>query len=205
MKYLILSILIFIGLTGYSQNITLKNGDLIFQSIDCGPLCDAINQVTEGYKGHDFNHMGMVVIKENTVFVLEASGKEVKLTPYKNFEGKTNLPMYVGRLKKRFNKLIPVAISFGLKQLGKPYDDAYLYDNGKYYCSELIYDCFLEAKGTPVFKLYPMTYKVPGSNDYFEVWEDYFNNLNIEVPEGKLGCNPGGISRSGKIKILGKI
>ena len=205
MKYLLISLLLFIGLSGYSQNVMLRNGDLIFQSVDCGPLCDAINQVTEGYKGLDFNHMGMVVIKENTVFVLEASGKAVKLTPYKSFVEKTDLPMYVGRLKNRFQKLIPKAISFGLKQLGKPYDNAYLYDNGKYYCSELIYDCFLEAKGAPVFSLFPMTYKSPSSNDYFEVWEAYFNNLNMEVPEGKLGCNPGGISRSKKIKILGEI
>ena len=206
MKYGLLFLLLVFGLKSYSQHLALKNGDLIFQSIDCGPLCDAINQVTEGYRGLDFNHMGMVVIKDAKVYVLEASGTDVKLTAYTDFLKKTKKPIYVGRLKKRYQALIPKAITFGLQQLGKPYDDAYLYNNGKYYCSELIYDCFLEANnGIPVFKLYPMTYKSPGQGTYFEVWETYFKALQMEVPEGQLGCNPGGISTSRKLKIVGTI
>jgi|SRR5690606_5654017 len=187
----------------FSQNIQLKNGDFIFQSMNCGELCDAINQVTEGYKGIDFNHMGMIVIQNDSILVLEASGSEVKLTPLDTFKSYTNQTMYIGRLKKRHQKLIPNAINFGLQQLGTPYDDAYLYNNESYYCSELIYDCFLKANGKPFFKLYPMTFKAPGSNDYFEAWTAYYQKLNIEIPEGKPGCNPGGISTSKKINILG--
>ncbi len=205
MKRALLAIQFLMACSAVAQAIPLKEGDLIFQSIDCGPLCDAINQVTEGYKGIDFNHMGMVLIKAGNVYVLEASGKKVKLTPYNNFKQKTKQPMYVGRLKKRYRALISGAIAFGLKQLGKPYDDEYLYDNGKYYCSELIYDCFLKAHGSPVFKLKPMTYKAPDTDTFFAVWEDYFKALDVEVPEGKPGCNPGGLSKSRKIKILGTI
>ena len=188
-----------------AQKIELKTGDLIFQSMNCGELCEAINQVTEGYKGIDFNHIGMVVIENDSVFVLEASGNSVKLTPYQKFISYTELPMYVGRLKKRYEKLIPEAVSFGMKQLGLPYDNEYLYNNGKYYCSELIYDCFKTANKEPFFFLYPMTFKSPNSKEFFSVWEEYYNNLNIKVPEGELGCNPGGISTSKKIKILGTL
>lgn len=189
----------------YAQKLQLKTGDFIFQSIPCGKLCDAINQVTDGYKGIDFNHMGMVIIQDEKIFVLEAGGKEVKLTPYKMFISYTNLPMYVGRLKKRYQKLIPDAVEFGLQQLGKPYDQEYLYNNEQYYCSELIYDCFLSANKKPLFKLYPMTFKAPNSDEYFEVWQKYFQNLNMTVPEGELGCNPGGISTSKRMRILGKL
>ncbi len=190
----------------FSQNkIELQNGDFIFQSMHCGPLCDAINQVTEGYNGIDFNHMGMVVIQEGNIYILEASGQEVKLTPYAIFCSYTDLPMYVGRLKKRYRKLIPSAVAFGLQQLGIPYDDEYLYDNDKYYCSELIYDCFLKAYGKPLFELFPMTFKAPGSQNYFAVWEAYYQKLNVAIPEGQPGCNPGGISTSKKIKILGTL
>ncbi|MBD0824516.1 YiiX/YebB-like N1pC/P60 family cysteine hydrolase [Aestuariibaculum marinum] len=204
MKVLFLPFFLFVCL-GYAQTFQLQNGDLIFQSIDCGPLCDAINQVTEGYQGNDFNHMGMVVIQGKKRYVLEASGTEVSLTPYDAFVSKSDMPMYVGRLKKRYRNLIPEAIAFGEKQLGKPYDVNYLYDNDKYYCSELIYDCFLNANGKPFFKLFPMTYKAPGSEVYFKVWEDYFKNLNMEVPEGQPGCNPGGMSLSKKIRIIGTL
>ena len=188
-----------------AQKIELKTGDLIFQSMNCGELCEAINQVTEGYKGIDFNHMGMVVIENDSVFVLEASGNSVKLTPYQTFISYTDLPMYVGRVKKRFKKLIPEAVSFGKNQLGLPYDNEYIYNNGKYYCSELIYDCFKEANKEPFFVLYPMTFKAPNSKEFFNVWAEYYKNLNIEIPEGQLGCNPGGISTSKKIKILGTL
>ncbi|MDK2772308.1 YiiX/YebB-like N1pC/P60 family cysteine hydrolase [Flavobacterium haoranii] len=188
-----------------AQKIELKTGDLIFQSMNCGELCEAINQVTEGYKGIDFNHMGMVVIENDSVFVLEASGNSVKLTPYQTFTSYTDLPMYVGRVKKRFKKLIPEAVSFGKNQLGVPYDNEYIYNNGKYYCSELIYDCFKEANKEPFFVLYPMTFKAPNSKEFFNVWAEYYKNLNIEIPEGQLGCNPGGISTSKKIKILGTL
>lgn len=205
MKRKLILFFLFTFYWNFSQNIQLKNGDFIFQSMNCGELCDAINQVTEGYKGIDFNHMGMIVIQNDSILVLEASGSEVKLTPLETFKSYTNQTMYVGRLKKRFQKLIPNAIEFGKKQLGTPYDDAYLYDNGSYYCSELIYDCFLQANGKPFFKLYPMTFKAPGSNDYFEAWTAYYQKLNIEIPEGKPGCNPGGISVSNKIKILGTL
>jgi hypothetical protein len=92
-----------------------------------------------------------------------------------------------------------------MAQMGVLYDDQYLYDNGKYYCSELIYDAFKAAnKNKPFFKLFPMTYKKPGSDAYFPAWKVYFEHLNMEVPEGKPGCNPGGISLSDKIDILGQ-
>ena len=60
---------------GFSQNIKLKTGDILFQSMNCGPLCEAINEVTEGYQGKDFSHLGIVYIKNDFVFVIEAAGK----------------------------------------------------------------------------------------------------------------------------------
>lgn len=149
--------------------------------------------------------MGMVYIKNDSIYIIEASGNAVKTTPITTFKSYTDKPMYVGRLKKRFRKYIPQAISFSLQQIGVPYDDAYLYNNGSYYCSELIYDAFLEAYKKPFFQLFPMTFKSPKSNAFFEVWVDYYQKLNMEIPEGKLGCNPGGISTSKKLKIIGKL
>ena len=190
---------------GFSQNVKLKTGDILFQSMNCGPLCEAINEVTEGYQGKDFSHLGMVYIKNDSVFVIEAAGKAVKITSFETFKTYTTEEMFVGRLKRKYRKYIPEAISFSLQQLGDPYDDEYLYNNGKYYCSELIYDAFLHAYKKPLFDLYPMTFKSPKSNEYFEVWADYYENLQMEIPEGQLGCNPGGISTSDKLRIIGTL
>lgn len=112
-----------------TQPIQLKEGDLIFQNLACGPLCDAINAVTQGYKGNKFSHMGMVTLRNDSVLIIEASGKDVHVTPLKNFLSKSAFPHYVGRLKPPYQKLIPKAIAFSMLQMGVAYDDQYLYDN----------------------------------------------------------------------------
>jgi hypothetical protein len=114
--------------------------------------------------------------------------------------------MLVGRLKQQYQKLIPNAIAFSTYQLGVPYDDEYVYNNGAYYCSELIYDAFMFANGgKPFFTLYPMTYKQPGTNEFFPAWVDYYKDINKAIPEGQPGCNPGGISKDSKLDILGSL
>ena len=49
----------------------------------------------------------------------------------------------------------------------------------------------------------PMTYKQPGTNDFFPAWVEYYNELGKPIPEGLPGCNPGGMSVSDKIEIVG--
>ena len=200
-----IAFIFFFSFVGFSQNSTLKSGDLLFQSMNCGPLCEAINEVTSGYQGHDFSHLGLVYIKNDSILVIEASGSSVKITPYETFKTYTAEKMFVGRLKRKYRALIPEAIAFALQQIGVPYDEEYVYNNGKYYCSELLYDAFLHANKKPLFDLFPMTFKSPKTEEYFEVWVDYYKKLNIEIPEGKPGCNPGGISTSDKLKIIGTV
>jgi len=187
----------------FAQKTELKNGDLLFININCGGMCDAINAVTNGYKNNDFNHMGLVVTTNNKdFFVYEAIGSAVVKTPLNNFLAYTKKTVYVGKLKSKYTDLIPKAISFCESQLGVPYDDDFLYDNGKYYCSELIYDAFKFAnKNKPFFKLFPMTYKEPKSDNFFPVWTEHFAKRGIEIPEGKPGCNPGGMSLDKKITL----
>ena len=204
MKKLIFSIIF--PLLAFAQQPGLKDGDLLFQDMDCGPLCDAIEAVTEGYGGNDFSHMGLVYHRNDTIYIIEAAGSAVRLTPLEKFRGYTNKPMLVGRVKPGYSELAPAAIAFSLKQVGVPYDDEYVYDNGSYYCSELIYDAFLFANGgRPFFTLYPMTYKQPGTDDFFPAWTDYYKKLGKPIPEGLPGCNPGGISVSDKIEIIGSL
>ena len=200
---------IFVGYHSLAQTITQKDlqpGDLIFQNLDCGPMCDAIEAVTEGVDGQDFSHVALVCKQGDSLVVIEAIGKGVHYTSLSNFSKRTTNKMYVGRVKSQYKKLIAKAETFAEKQNGIPYDDEFIYNNGKYYCSELVYDAFKFANNDkPFFTLYPMTYKQPGSNDFFPVWVDYFKKLNKQIPEGQPGCNPGGLSRSDKIDIIGTL
>lgn len=180
----------------------LRNGDLLFQDLDCGPLCDAIEQVTLSYGGRHFSHIGLVSIDGDSVYIIEAIGNKVQLTPLHLFVGRTKKEILLGRVKRKFKNVAIEAVVKAKQKIDIPYDDAFLYDNGKYYCSELLYDAFKEAnQNQDFFLLSPMTFKRPGSNDFFPVWIDYYEKLNIPIPEGKAGINPGGISLSPRLKM----
>lgn len=203
MKQLFLILIAFVYIGCNPADKTLKTGDLIFQNIDCGPLCEAINAVTIGFEGKKFNHMGMVVKKNDSLFIIEAAGDAVRMISLEDFSKNTSTPMYLGRLSSKYQYLIPDAVAFATTKIGTPYDDAYIYGNGNYYCSELIYDAFAFAYKKPFFELQPMTFKKPETNTFFPAWVDHYEALGIPIPEGEPGCNPAGISLSDKIDILG--
>ena len=59
MKFIFLCLLpiVVVAQKPYQQKI--KTGDLLFQNLDCGSLCDAIETVTEGYNAQKFSHIGL--------------------------------------------------------------------------------------------------------------------------------------------------
>ncbi|MBB6463941.1 YiiX/YebB-like N1pC/P60 family cysteine hydrolase [Flammeovirga kamogawensis] len=208
MKNLLYSLLciLFCGCTTTSFNISdLKPGDIIFQDVDCGPFCDAVDKVTSGYNGKDFSHCALVVQENDSLFIIEAVGQGVVKTSFHQFFGKKIAAggTLVGRVKKQYAYLAPKAAKNAFQYLGKEYDDVFDINNDKYYCSELVYETYREANnGKDVFKLFPMTYKDPDTQDYFPIWVDYFKKLNVQIPEGEPGLNPGGVSKSDYLDII---
>jgi len=187
----------------------LQEGDLLFQDLDCGPLCDAIEAVTESrVPGKDFSHCGMVVKMNDTLMVIEAIGDQVQLNSLHDFFHRSGdstavKNVIIGRVKKRFRFLAEEAAEYATRQLGKPYDDAFLLNNGKWYCSELVYESFKKANGgRDFFEVQPMTFKDPATGAFFPAWETYYEELGVEIPEGQEGINPGLLSRSDNIRIV---
>jgi len=198
-----------IFLSGQQTCFLPQHGDLLFQDLDCGPLCEAIESVTEGYQGADFSHMGLVVLRsDSSRWVLEASGEGVIETPLEQFihrsadsSGKPKI--MVARLKEPYLQLIPEVMQLKEKYLGLPYNTSYIWNDSTYYCSQLIYTLFEQANdGKPFFELQAMTFKVPNGSEMNTAWKEYYKELGIEIPEGKPGCNPGGISRSEKLEVV---
>jgi uncharacterized protein YycO len=204
--------LIVIGIAGCRSNsdkILLQPGILLFSDSDCGPLCDAIEKVTKGYQGANLSHVGITANDENgRMIVIEAVSKGVVAVNLQEFLNRNTdangLPkIIVGRLKKSYRRLIPAAIREAKALKGRPYDKEFEIGNDKYYCSELIYEIFRKANdGKPIFELKPMTFKDPQTGQILPVWRQYFAELEIDVPEGKLGINPGSISRSSVLDII---
>ena len=75
----------------------------------------------------------------------------------------------------------------------------FLINNEKYYCSELIYEAFLSDS---IFELQPMTFLHPETNETLDSWKDYYKKLRVEIPQNKLGINPGVMSLSEKIEMV---
>lgn len=190
------------------DSLSVQEGDLLFQQSNCGPLCDAIEEVTQGFRGAKFSHIGLVFCHQDSFFVIEAISKGVTITPLGTFlerslDNHGHPKVCIGRLKKEFTYLIKPTIGYAMEYVGKPYDNYYSMDNDSYYCSELIYLAFYRANNNkPFFPLQPMTYISPKSGKTFPVWESYFKSMGVPVPEGKPGINPGGISQSPNLNII---
>lgn len=186
----------------------LQEGDLLFQDLDCGPLCEAIESVTQGINRAHFSHVAIVYKKtKDKVILIEAIGSEVKYIDLNDFLKRSyddygRPKVVVGRLKDR--NIIKKAIINLDNYIGKPYDDAFDMENDSYYCSELVYFAFQNEKGENIFSMNPMTYKDKESGKFFQPWVEYFKKLNKDVPEGQPGINPGGISRDKNVDILYK-
>jgi len=185
-----------------------REGDMLFQDGACGDFCDAIRAVTSGYEGKDFSHNGMLMKENEKWYVLEAISAGVSQTKLDDFlnrhlDSLQNPKVVVGRLKPEYQHLIPATLMEAELLLGKPYDSGFDLQNDSYYCSELIHLSLQKAnQGKPVFAVNPMTFKDPDSDDFFPVWKMYFEKLKMEIPEGKPGLNPGGMSLDPAIEII---
>ncbi|MEA3328935.1 MAG: YiiX/YebB-like N1pC/P60 family cysteine hydrolase [Candidatus Omnitrophota bacterium] len=210
----LLAVIVFV--TGCNQDLLQKNpvfilhpGDLLFQDLDCGPFCDAIEKVTTGYKRANLSHIGIVADGDHgNVVVIEALLTGVEVTPIDTFLDRSHdtngrPKVLVGRLIPKHRCLIPFVLREALALKGKPYDKLFGIDNDAYYCSELVYHCFLKANnGKPIFELQPMTFMDPKTGKTFPVWKEYFEQLKAPIPQGNLGINPGDISRSHILTII---
>ena len=201
-----------------NNDFQLQIGDILFQDLDSSPLCDAIEIVTPGYNNNNFSHIGIIVelgdpncinpnyIYEDNIRVLEAIPNKVTTTKLDSFlnrsiDSNEKPKVIVGRLKKRYQYSILDAVNFLKSKIGVEYDHYFIKDNNKYYCSELIYEAFEKDS---VFRLYPMTFIDPITNNTMNLWQEYYSKLETKIPEGEPGINPGIMSISENIKIVHK-
>ena len=201
-----------------------KVGDFLFQDLDSSPICDAIELVTPGYKNGNFSHVGIIIeggiplctdpdrkFEEKYFYsinedfkVLEALPGGVQITSLDSFlvrskDHNNNPKVIAGRLKLNYQGSLQDAIPFLRSKTGVDYDDAFMINNEKYYCSELIYEAF--AKDS-IFKLHPMTFLHPATRDTLKAWQNYYAELGVKIPQNQLGINPGIMSISEKIEII---
>ena len=139
--FTLLLLLVLVGVQSFKQRpapaaSALKEGDIVFQTSTTqqAPLIIAATH-------SPWSHCGIIIEKTDGLYVLEAIST-VSLTPYQQWVER-GMGKRVGM--KRYTEE-PVKIKYR-KYLGKPYDLAFKFDNGKWYCSELVYDIYKRQLG----------------------------------------------------------
>ena len=124
----------------------LKEGDIVFQTSKSSQSKYIILATRS-----QWSHCGIIIERPDGLYVLEAIST-VSLTPYQQWVDR-------GKGKhvsmKRYTEE-PVKIKYS-KYLGKPYDLAFKFGNGKWYCSELVYDIYKRQLGVELCKPRPVS------------------------------------------------
>ena len=172
---------------------SLRSGDLLFVSDSTG-MGQAVQESTGRY-----SHVAIVERRGDSLYVIDATHTYgVARRPLGQLleEG---MPVDVYRQKAPFDTAALMARA--CEQIGKPYDNAFLPDNGALYCSELIYMVYLSRQGKPLFSTKPMNWRDADGNlpDY---WVEHFRKLGMPVPEGVEGTNPADLARSSVLKYV---
>lgn len=190
------------------ESFRFESGDLLFQDMDCGELCDAIEVVTPTVNERHLSHVALAYVVKDSIWVIESWENNVHLLPISAFmnrsvNGSGKPKVMVGRVSADYQNLAGRAVGFALEQRGRPYDKEMEYDNNKYYSSELIFDAFKAAnKGRALFDVQEMNFSDPKNWKILPFWKDYFDELKIKVPEGKTGFNAAALANDDNVEIV---
>ncbi|MDR0789296.1 MAG: hypothetical protein LBO06_00715 [Bacteroidales bacterium] len=196
--------------TTHAQNdFWLQKGDLLFQANEPSQLANAIEGAGKGYNNYAFSHVGIVNIEGADTVVIEAVPKYgVRIVSLQTFladsqKDKSGKPLVcVGRLLPQYESVIEQSVNRAAALAGKAYNNSFLPNTGAYYCSELVFECFLDANGSSVFTSSAMSFKDKETNEFYLAWVEFFSQLDMPIPEGVVGTNPNDMSNDKAIKIV---
>lgn len=185
-------------LTSCAHEYRPQSGDLLFEVAADSDFSQAITQATAHHDTLKFSHVAIVEMWRDTPYVLEAAPRMgVVRTPLKKFlQGAHRISdkpgVVVMRLAKPFS--MEQVILRAKSHIGEAYDWHFRPDNGKMYCSELVYESFRDEDGKPIFSAKPMNFRdEDGHLPAF--WVELFERLGEPVPEGVPGTNPNDLAK----------
>jgi uncharacterized protein YycO len=128
-----------------------REGDILFQALPNPPGLDLVDTI-EGSTGSSYSHCGMVCFKGQAWKVIEAIGP-VQETPLEEWIARgRDKQVWAYRLREKERPHIPAMLDAMRKDLGKPYDIHYRFDDQAIYCSELIWRGWKSATGRELGK-----------------------------------------------------
>lgn len=184
----------------------LKTGDLLFQAGKTSDMSRAITAATEKNGRIDYSHVGIALHSPGADSVLEATGSGVRIVPLRDFLDRSaridGRPAVVA-MRLRDTTGTAASVARARSYLGLPYDWSYLPDNGKLYCSELVWESYRTCDGERLFPARPMNFRAAdGSMPSF--WTELFAELGEPIPEGVPGTNPNDMADEAILEEIGR-
>ena len=190
----------------------IKTCDLIFITIpqnspNKNGYISTINNEKEicihvGILKNDSNEEEIKIIEADTIKGVNCSSlklfieKSLKSNPLKRF--------YIKRIKNSNETDIKRWIVELEKYIGKKYNSYYVPTKDLLYNSELIHTIFKDKNGEYLFNEIPMNFKNE-EGKYNSYWIDHFKNLNMDIPQGKIGTDPDQIMKNEILEQISEI
>ncbi|MDE5609140.1 MAG: hypothetical protein K2I66_02000 [Bacteroidales bacterium] len=176
-----------------------QSGDLLFVLADASAFSGAIADATAQHDSLKFSHVAIVGVQNGQPYVVEASSRcGVARTAWDTFfslapkiDGK---PGVVAMRVVADGFHAEQALARAETHIGEAYDWSFLPNNGKMYCSELVYESYLLEDGRALFSARPMNFR-NAEGHLPEFWRTLFEELGEAVPEGIPGTNPNDLSK----------
>lgn len=177
----------------------LQNGDLIFESVGKSAAAKAIDAATARESGESFSHVAIIEVAEDGIYAIEAASESgVQRITLDDFlaaathDESGNPAVTVMRLDGKYDA--EAFIANAKRYIGEPYDHYFMPDNGRMYCSELVYESYRDENGNPIFTARPMNFRA-ADGTMPEYWVALFEALGEPIPQGVPGTNPNDMAR----------
>lgn len=190
----------------------LRTGDLLFQC-GTGAMTEAIVDATGDAHPLNYTHVGILLAADRSAqreptgypfspapadSVLEATTdggvRIVALAAFLDRAARIGGKSATVAMRLRDTTGVAASAARARKALRLPYDYSFLPDNGRYYCSELVYESYRLPDGSPRFTARPMNFRAPDGT-LPRYWAELFERLGEPIPEGVSGTNPNDMSR----------
>ena len=208
-RFLNLTLLALLLLAGFSckkapapqvEDTCIETGDLLFVGIPMDYMEDnmaqAIVDATSSGDSINFIHTAILEVdKEGAIWVIDATlaygvdrhPLDTLLKQFTLHRGNAKATFEVMRLAD--DKHVLSYVEKAKTLLGEPYDQSFLAENGKHYCTELVYDAYVDADGHHLFETVPMNFK-NAEGEMPAYWTWLFGELGEPIPQGEPGTNP---------------
>ncbi len=177
----------------------LQTGDLLFvgipadYSLDDDSMSSAISDAT-GHGDINFIHTAIIEVDSlGAAWIIDATIKHgVDRHPidtmFRDFTLKDgSQPEYVV-MRLQNNSNAPQYVENAKKFIGEVYNEHFTPGPGRHYCTELVYDSYIE-NGEHIFRSAPMNF-LDKDGEMPVYWTQLFALLGEDVPQGVPGTNP---------------